>query len=162
MGRFRKSNAVSPAVFLLAGTAVLLSLPPVRRAVFLSARLVMQSVLQMAHEYEHNKNQLKEKIRHNHGRVELLEEFSPEFPDEKLERFGRKIKTHGRKVAVLTAAGALSIVDRTKPFVDEIQNIIREAKMKNDAAKAEGQDSEEYQNEFEKELTKKVPIHPGI
>ena len=63
---------------------------------------------------------------------------------------------------MLTAAGALSIVDRTKPFVDEIQNIIREAKMKNNADKAESQDSEEYQSEFEKELTKNIPIHPGI
>lgn len=162
MDKFRMSNEVSPAVFLLAGAAALLSLPPVRRAVLSSARMVMRSVLQMAHDYEHNKNQVKEKTRQVIGRVELPDEFSPEFPDEKLERFGRRIKTHGRKVAVLTAAGALSIVDRTKPFVDEIQNIIREAKMKNNADKAEGQDSEEYKSEFEKELTKKIPIHPGI
>ena len=94
MGKFRRSNEVSPAVFLLAGAAVLLSLPPVRRAGFSGARLVMQSVLQMAHEYEHNRNRLKEKMRQNHGQMELRDEFSPEFPDEKLERFGRKFKTH--------------------------------------------------------------------
>lgn len=161
MNHLKMSEKTSPTIVLLAGAAIMLSLPPVRRALFSAARMAVRSVLEMAHDFEHAKKQAKEKTQ------QIVEqgmpfEFSPEFPDEKLERFGRKLKTHGRHVAVLTAAGALSIVDRTKPFVDEIQSIISEAKMKNSAEKAKTQADEENRNEFESELSKKIPMHPGI
>lgn len=162
MNFFEEEDTQSPAVMILAGAVLVLSLPPVRRALRVAAGSIFHGMLAVAHDMEMNKKKMKQEVQQTAEDMKDVFEFDPEFPDEKLQRLGQKLKKHSRHVAVLTAAGALSIVDRTKPFVDEIHNIIQEAKEQQSAKKKENGENGETASEFERELTKQIPIHPGI
>lgn len=162
MNFFEEKDTQTPAIMVLAGAVLVLSLPPVRRALRMAAGRIFNGMLAVAHDMETNKKKMKQEMQQTVEDVEEVFEFDPEFPDEKLQRLGQKLKKHSRHMAVLTAAGALSIVDRTKPFVDEIHNIIQEAKQQQNAKKNEPQENGEATSEFERELTKQIPIHPGI
>jgi hypothetical protein len=48
--------------------------------------------------------------------------------NEKIDTLRRTVRGHGRRLAVATAAGVLSVADKAKPLRDDLRSIVDEAK----------------------------------
>jgi hypothetical protein len=52
---------------------------------------------------------------------------------ERINTLRRRVRKHGRRLAVATAAGVLSVADKTKPLRDDLQSIVAEAKSRKES-----------------------------
>lgn len=132
MNILRLMGRVSPAILYLTGAAVVISLPPVRRMLRSAAVMTAKGVLAVAGGVKVGQEMVSEKVNDIVEEAKQTDACPEARVAEKIDRLRHKMRHHGRRLAVATAAGALSVAGTAKPIVDEFHDIVKEAKAKNE------------------------------
>ncbi len=128
MNIMRLLSRTSPSAFLVTGAVLALSFPPVRRGLRSVAVLATRGILSVTDQMKNHHEKLKARMDDIVTEARQPGECPVEAATEKIDTLRRTVKGHGRRLAVATAAGVLSVADKAKPLRDDLRSIVDEAK----------------------------------
>jgi hypothetical protein len=128
MNIIRLLSKTSPTALLITGAALTLSFPPIRHGLRSAAVLAARGILSITDEMKNHSGKLKEGMNNIVAEARQPIACPVEGAADKIDTLRRKVRTHGRRLAVATAAGVLSVADKAKPLRDDLRSIVGEAK----------------------------------
>jgi len=120
----------SPTGVIMAGAALTLALPPVRRGIRSTAIMAARGLYQASNSV----SELGSKVKDGFVNIVVEAKHSDQQAvtdprKERLHNLREKSRFHRRRFAVATASGVLAVADKAKLLRGELQSIIDEAKV---------------------------------
>ncbi|HWR41913.1 hypothetical protein [Sporomusa sp.] len=116
----------SPILLIASGTALALTLPPVRRGLRTFAVKATKGALIVSDEVKNLTAKMRDKA--SDIVVEARETGECPCPAAAIKSLRSSAKVKGRRIAVATTAGVLSMQEKAKSVRDEFKDIVDEAK----------------------------------
>ncbi|MBU2700083.1 gas vesicle protein [Sporomusaceae bacterium BoRhaA] len=119
----------SPPVALVAtGAAIAIAFPPFRRGLRTAAVLTTRGALALTDGVKQLGNQIKDSTADIVAEARNFDNTPQETFSETIDCVKDTAKKHGRRVAVATAAGALTLSDKVKSLRKDFKEVVEEAK----------------------------------
>jgi hypothetical protein len=125
-----KFYQASPTGVIIAGAALTLALPPVRRGIRAAAIMTTRGLYQAGNSMSELGSKVKD------GFVNIVTEAKQsdqqavnDLSKERVHNLREKSRFHRRRFAVATASGVLAVANKAKKLRGELQSIIDEARV---------------------------------